>query len=77
MKLLTLHTHGCPRASLRDCSSSFHFRTGFRLHLKQSVKVKHLTNQPPLYITYWQNTWSLQRTETPISCIHSWRTVNS
>jgi len=22
MKLLTLHTHGCPRASLRDCSSS-------------------------------------------------------
>src|SRR6218665_2283284 len=23
MKLLTLHTHGCPRASLRDCSSSY------------------------------------------------------
>src|SRR6218665_2277917 len=22
MKLLTLHTHGCPRVSLRDCSSS-------------------------------------------------------
>src|SRR6218665_1970027 len=27
MKLLTLHTHGCPRASLRDCSSSLWIQT--------------------------------------------------
>src|SRR6218665_55624 len=25
MKSLTLHTHGCPRASLRDCSSLLFF----------------------------------------------------
>jgi len=52
MKSLTLHTHGCPRASLKDCSSS-------SCKLPRNLTISPFSGQLRVQCTYWP-TWPMK-----------------